>query len=239
METGFLPLSRKFFESDLWNEPRAFSRAEAWIDLVRTANFKPGTVIVDGRCLSLDKGELVASLRYVSNRWSWSKSKVERFYEVLKECRRIETRTETGITIVKLCNYKQFNGMIGRDRDGSGDDCGTLAGHSRDKEEEGNKVKKGRIQTPAAALPLRLQVVEFEVWWAKWLEHLRARRKTPSLHTQELQLAKLTDWGVQRSIAAIQYSIEQGWQGLFEPNPKRNGHHQTPATSETLPVQSL
>lgn len=141
METGFVPLSRKFFDSDLWSERRIFSRAEAWIDLIRTANFKPGNVIVDGRCISLERGELVASLRYVSNRWSWPKSKVERFYAVLKDCRRIETRTETGITIVKLCNYKQFNIQPGQDWDTNGDDRGTLSGHSRDKTEQGNKGK--------------------------------------------------------------------------------------------------
>lgn len=139
-DQGYIPIARKFFYSDLWREDRELSKAEAWLDLLFLAKFKPEKQIVEGRCLSLNRGELVASVRYASLRWRWSKSKVERFYEMLRECRRIETRTETGITIVSICNYRLFNDLAGRARDSDGDSRGTVAGQSRDNIEEGNKV---------------------------------------------------------------------------------------------------
>jgi hypothetical protein len=50
-----------------------------------------------------------------------------------------------------------------------------------------------------------------------WLEHLKQKRKTPGRNTKEMQLKKLSGWGLEKAIQAIQNSISGGWQGLFEP----------------------
>lgn len=91
--------------------------------------------------------------------------------------------------------------------------------------------------SPAAALPLGLQVDEFVSWWGKWLEHLRAKRKAPSIHTQELQLGRLAEMGLERAIVALRHSMENGWQGIYEPK-ELNGKHAKPL-AEVLPVRSL
>lgn len=83
---------------------------------------------------------------------------------------------------------------------------------------------------PAAALPLGLQVDEFVTWWGKWLEHLRAKRKPPTIHTQELQLGRLADMGVERAIKMIKHSIANGWQGLFEPSDAKGPQKQSSAS---------
>lgn len=139
---GFVPLARRIFDHFLWNEAREYSRFEAWIDLIRMAAFRDETVCVQGRCLNLHKGELVASVRYLGTRWGWSKSKAERFIGLLVENRMVETRTGQGTVHLKLCNYERYN--LGRDSDDDSDDDshGTSAGQSRDKVEEPNNGKK-------------------------------------------------------------------------------------------------
>jgi hypothetical protein len=247
MDFGFLPLSRKFFESDLWSEPRIFSRAEAWIDLIRTANFKPGTVIVDGRCISLQRGELVASLRYVSNRWRWPKSKAERFYALLKDCRRIETRTETGITVVKLCNYKQFNITPGQDWDSNRDEVGTLSGHSRDKTEQGNKVIR-ELGPPSAGeqeveFPKGFPSTEADAITAASMVGVppdfaaRAWNECAARHGKDIYMTPVSRWA---NYVKARYSTEIGRVAERKSNSRNGQHRDTlPKQTEVLPYVEL
>ena len=72
-------------------------------------------------------------------------------------------------------------------------------------------------------IPAELDTPEFAQAWADWKEHLRQKRK-PMKPLQEAKL--LSTWaanGVERTIAAINHSIANGWQGLFEPNAPSNG----------------
>lgn len=110
---NFLPLSRRVFLHPFWKEKRVFSRAEAWIDLIRTANWQAGEVLVRGKLIPPNRGELVASLRFLAERWQWSPMKVSRFI------RRLETETMTqgvtrhGESILTVTNYAAYNRASG------------------------------------------------------------------------------------------------------------------------------
>lgn len=74
MGRGYGLLWRRFFDHPLWKEPRVFSRAEAWIDIVFC--LARGTDDVQSR---IKRGEFQASLTYLARRWNWDKAKVQRF----------------------------------------------------------------------------------------------------------------------------------------------------------------
>ena len=81
---GYVPYSRKFFASDpFWKEEREYSRAEAWLDLIQSARFEAGVQPIKGGVIELGRGELIASLRYLGQRWKWDKGKVSRFVKTL------------------------------------------------------------------------------------------------------------------------------------------------------------
>jgi hypothetical protein len=61
----------------------------------------------------------------------------------------------------------------------------------------------------------------FREAWQRWTAHRREIRKTLTPSTTAAQLKKLAGWGVARAVAAIDRSIEAGWQGIFE--DKANG----------------
>lgn len=152
-------LSRKFFRCDLWREEREYSRAEAWLDLIASASFVSESTIIEGRCLSLARGELAASVRYLAVRWGWAKTTTERFLAMLKAQDRIAVRQEQGISILRLLKYEDYNSgqeagqqtgrtlpsEVPKNRDAERDENGTVAGQSRDKskkeiiQEEKNK----------------------------------------------------------------------------------------------------
>lgn len=109
---GYIMLSRRFFANPLWVEPREYSRAEAWLDLIQAAGIEERVIILDGRAIESRRGELAASRRFLENRWRWSASKVTRFLDMLKSQGMIETRKEHGQTVIRLCNYDTYNPLV-------------------------------------------------------------------------------------------------------------------------------
>lgn len=128
----FVRLARKFFRSDLWQEPREFSYAEAWLDMIQSAALAPEATLIEGECISLRRGEMFAPIRYLGQRWGWSKSKVQRFLENLRKAGRIESGNGTLSSVIRLCKYEDYNHPMqnhGTDNGPPWDSCGTPVGH--------------------------------------------------------------------------------------------------------------
>ena len=58
--------------------------------------------------------------------------------------------------------------------------------------------------------------------WLSWLKHRQEIKKPLTPTSVAEQLKQLTEWGEPRSTAAITHTIRKGWQGLVEPDPKRD-----------------
>lgn len=109
---AFIKIDRKFFEGQFWEQERIFSYAEAWIDLIQLARYqeKPEKrLLKNGRTITINRGELHASLRYLAKRWNWSVGKVSRFLEKAISEDAIKRRTEHCETILTLSNYGTYN----------------------------------------------------------------------------------------------------------------------------------
>lgn len=65
--------------------------------------------------------------------------------------------------------------------------------------------------------PAQLDCHEFAETWALWLAYRRERKLAvlKSISIKE-QFKELAEWGLERAIAAIKYSMRQNWQGIFE-----------------------
>lgn len=117
---AFIKIDRNFFEGKYWKQKRVFSQAEAWIDLVRSARFEiePETrILSNGRYITIKRGEIHASIRFLAERWSWGTDKVKRFLDAAISEQAIERRTEQGESILTLLNYGAYNPV--------GDECQT------------------------------------------------------------------------------------------------------------------
>ncbi len=147
---GYIKLSRKYFNNAYWKQERTFSLAEAWLDLIQMARFDadPATkVLPSGREITIQRGELHAGLRYLSNRWSWSVEKTKRYIDKHIEKNEIERRTEHSESILKLSNYDIYN-PLPNTAPNNGQDIGcnthtnadqTPARTNNKKEKEGRK----------------------------------------------------------------------------------------------------
>lgn len=112
---GFIPIYRSMFRHWIWDTKEPFDKRSAWIDLIRSAKFEPGEAkkMFDGKLITYKKSEIVASVRFLQNRWNWkSTTKVENFLENLKKDGMINTEKRQGITVITICNYCTYNDFI-------------------------------------------------------------------------------------------------------------------------------
>ena len=106
---GHLKVYRKFFTHWLWEENRVYNRPEAFLDLLQLAAFAPTKRVVQGKLVSLEVGELVASERFLELRWKWSRTKVRSFLGILESDQMLDRRKDQGETVLILSNYKDFH----------------------------------------------------------------------------------------------------------------------------------
>ena len=66
------------------------------------------------------------------------------------------------------------------------------------------------------AVPESLRTTAFEVMWELYLAHRKEIRKKLTALAASRLLVRLERWGEERAIAALDYSISQGWIGVFE-----------------------
>jgi hypothetical protein len=107
---GHIKLSRKFFEEDpWWNEKRPRTRAEAWLDVLFLASFRARVHMTADGPIPLDRGQFVASLRYLAKRWGWSVKAVRTWSETCQKWARLRAQRETHAgTVYAIVNYDHY-----------------------------------------------------------------------------------------------------------------------------------
>jgi len=82
------------------------------------------------------------------------------------------------------------------------------------KERKGRK--EGRVEEIEIDLPFESE--GFREAWNSWVTYRKEKKKKLTPSTIKMQLKKLEGIGEVRAIKMIAYSIENGWEGLFEEN---------------------
>jgi hypothetical protein len=94
-ERGVFAVDRGIWDHDLFFDGEPLSRREAWLWLVSEAAWKERTRRIIGRSIELQRGQLVASLRFIASKWQWSEPRVRRFLAVLiSECMMTQRPTQ-------------------------------------------------------------------------------------------------------------------------------------------------
>ena len=83
---------------------------------------------------------------------------------------------------------------------------------------EGIPVREPKKVSPGDSIPLPFQSDEFRGAWNDWKQHRIEKRKPITPLSAKKSLSELSAMGEARAIAAINHSIANGWQGIFEPS---------------------
>lgn len=96
----------------LWDDPTfkdaEMSQREAWIWLIAEASWKDRIKRVGTHEISLQRGQLAASSRFMAKAWGWSEPRVRRYLDMLENQRMIERATDAGISVVTIRKYDDY-----------------------------------------------------------------------------------------------------------------------------------
>lgn len=185
---GHVKLARRAFDpvvgDPLWLEKREFSRWEAWVDVIQMAAFRARRHVTSYGTVQLQRGEFVASLRYLADRWTWTVKQVRGWISTLTKWARLRAqREEPAGTVYLIVNYDRYQ-TTGADAD---DEKGTASGIERAQQghkKEAVKQLDGQNNThgqSAGALAPTPQVVhswpaEGAGWWQETVGRMPAGR---------------------------------------------------------------
>ena len=128
---------------DIWNDAafkdQPFTEREAFMWLVMEASWKPREKRVGSAVVNLERGQLAASIRFMAEAWNWQKSTVDRFLKRLENRDMIGTASGTGLTIVTIRKYNEYQNAPKE----SGTPKKEKAGQQRDS--SGTNENKGLI----------------------------------------------------------------------------------------------
>ena len=114
-----------------------------------------------------------------------------------------------------LPSYHQpdlFSSDLTRVNTGETTRADACSGEGKGKGKEGRK----EIGKEEVEMDLPFKSEKFAEAWDMWLGHRREKKKRLTKSTATMQLKAMEEIGEFRSIAMINYSIKNGWTGLFE-----------------------
>ena len=105
---GWLKLYRQLAENPIWLI-KPFSEGQAWVDLLMITTFDSGFIKTkNGTIIKLNSGQCGFSQLTLSERWGWSRGKVNRYLKLLESERMIQQKIVANTTIINILNYDNF-----------------------------------------------------------------------------------------------------------------------------------
>ena len=219
MLDGYIKLHRKVLSNEMFLEV-PFDRWRAFEFLMLNARYKPTDVMVKGKSIHLDVGQLISGEDALASKWGWSRGKVRRFLEQLESLNMIQrTGTPYG-TVITIENYATYqggrasNGTPLRTEDGTADGTGcgtsdstalgTADGTGNKKEKKDKKDKNIIINARAREGGANLDDESYD----DFKEHFSPVSQMCSQRARE-RLEKVRREARQRNAAALKAATEE------------------------------
>jgi hypothetical protein len=106
--SGWIKLHRSIKDHWLYTEKRAFSKYEAWCDILINVNYADAKQVIKGKVYVIKRGESIYSLDTWGKRWGWDRSKVRRFIKLLESDSMIVLKSDNTTTHLTVCNYETY-----------------------------------------------------------------------------------------------------------------------------------
>jgi hypothetical protein len=107
MKTGWISLHRKVKDNWLWKD-KPFSFGQAWITVLLECNHAEKKVNLGNYLYHVKRGESINSLDTWAKLFGWNKSKVRRFFDLLKSDSMIDTKPTHNTTHLTVINYSSY-----------------------------------------------------------------------------------------------------------------------------------
>lgn len=105
---GWIKLYRRLQDCWIWKSKEPFDRRSAWVDLLLLANHNNSKMLVDNKIILINRGSFLTSILKLSERWMWSRGKINRFLKLLENEQMITTKRTPSGTLITIVNYKEY-----------------------------------------------------------------------------------------------------------------------------------
>lgn len=206
MSKGTVNVSRCLWDDQVFqNEP--FSEREAWIWMIAEAAWRPREKRVGKIIVTLERGQLAHSTRFLADAWRWSHSRVRRFLDRLENRHMTQRKTDTGVTVICIIKYDTYQNKP----KASGTEAAQKQTQKRHR--SGTNDNKGIIKEGNKKIEeLLCKVVKLETA-TDFIDHRKAIKKPLTEAAAKRIVAKLE--GHHDPDGVLGQSIENGWQGIF------------------------
>lgn len=138
----YIKLYRKVAENELFLEI-PYDRWHAFEYLLLHARRFPSVVVLKGKPIPLDTGQLIIGEGKLGSKWGWSRGKVIRFLDMLEELEMIKKNGTPYGTVITVENYMKYQCDVPADDTSTSTSVGTPDGTSDGTHKKNDKkVKK-------------------------------------------------------------------------------------------------
>lgn len=223
---GWIKLYRQIQESEIWETIQPFDIRSAWIDLLLLASHEDRNMIIGDQVVKVKRGQYVTSIRFLSQRWCWSKDRVSKCLTLLERLGMIDKHSDSKRTVVTIVNYGKFQDCQDTDKDSDKDSERTLSGHKTDADKDkiqeyiknDKKGKKGKNNTPYNPPQYYPNDETLDKAFEDYIAMRKQIKKPMTNRAIDLAIKKLDELsGGDNDIAIkiIEQSVMNSWQGLF------------------------
>ena len=100
----------------IWLDKEPFDKRSAWIDLLLTANHSDKKIHFNGEIITVERGQILTSIRKLSAKWKWSYDKVMRFLRLIESDGMIHKDSDNFRTLITIENYEVYQDLPNADR---------------------------------------------------------------------------------------------------------------------------
>ena len=104
-ENGWIKIHRKIVNNWIWENPDYF---RAWIDILLMVNHQEKKITINGKLVTIKRGEKLTSIVKLADRWHWSRNRVKRFLDLLEQDAMCTTNRSAFGTTLKVSNYAEY-----------------------------------------------------------------------------------------------------------------------------------
>jgi len=104
---GLILLDRGVLDHPLFKE-EPYTEREAWIWMITEASWTARSVRGKSGPIHLNRGQFSCSIRFMAEKFNWSKSRVDRFINKLILNNMVEKDNETTQNVTTICNYETY-----------------------------------------------------------------------------------------------------------------------------------
>ena len=229
MQLGWVRIDRSLVEHWLHND-KPFCRFGAWVDLILMANHEMKKFPGKAGIVTVERGQLLTSLRSLSTRWGWSKDKVTYFLNILESDEMITRSIDANGTLVTIVNYSVYQDVPDTNRTQNGrksDSKRTEVGRSSDayrthigrnkndnnEEQLNNETMQQKPIRPERFFPdndlLEKTFADFR--------DMRKKIKAPMTdRAVDLMVGKIKKLDPGTAVKMLEQSIMNGWKDIYE-----------------------